>query len=118
MRRFRRRGAFLAHQERRRPENVRPLVEVAPPFDVGPAAGGGVTSLAGATIAYELLCLLAETRAALRATRSAHHSVPEGSSGNFRAGAKAIDPRASCYLGRPFSTIQKNVINILMHEEK
>jgi guanidinopropionase len=31
------------------------VVEVAPPFD--PA---GITSLAGATMAYELLCLLAE----------------------------------------------------------
>ena len=30
------------------------VVEVAPPFDVG-----GVTALAGATIAFELLCVIA-----------------------------------------------------------
>ncbi len=33
------------------------LVEVSPPFDVG-----DVTSLAGAALAYEILCLLAEVR--------------------------------------------------------
>jgi guanidinopropionase len=32
------------------------MVEVSPPFDVG-----GVTSLTGATVMYELLCLLAES---------------------------------------------------------
>ena len=41
------------------------VVEVAPPFDVGAPAGGGLTSLAGATIAYEILCLLSESRAPL-----------------------------------------------------
>ncbi len=35
------------------------LVEVSPPFDVG-----GMTALAGATVMYELLCLLAETHSA------------------------------------------------------
>uniref|UniRef100_A0A7S2GXC4 Agmatinase n=1 Tax=Octactis speculum TaxID=3111310 RepID=A0A7S2GXC4_9STRA len=34
------------------------MVEVSPPFDVG-GPGGGLTSLAGSTIAFELLCLLA-----------------------------------------------------------
>jgi guanidinopropionase len=33
------------------------MVEVSPPFDVG-----GVTALAGATVMYELLCVLAEAR--------------------------------------------------------
>lgn len=36
------------------------VVEVSPPFDVG-----GVTSLVGATMAFELLCLLAEAHARL-----------------------------------------------------
>ena len=35
------------------------LVEVSPPFDVG-----GLTALTGATVMYEILCLLAEARAA------------------------------------------------------
>ena len=33
------------------------LVEVSPPFDVG-GSGAGITSLAGATLSYELMCLL------------------------------------------------------------
>jgi len=36
------------------------VVEVSPPFDVG-----GVTSLVGATMAFELLCLLADAHARL-----------------------------------------------------
>ena len=36
------------------------VVEVSPPFD----SGTGVTALAGATVMYELLCLLAEQAAA------------------------------------------------------
>jgi guanidinopropionase len=39
------------------------VVEVSPPFDPS-----GNTALVGATIMYEILCLLAETRAASRPT--------------------------------------------------
>ena len=35
------------------------MVEVSPPFDVGAPSGGGLTALAGATVAYEMLTLLA-----------------------------------------------------------
>lgn len=41
------------------------VVEVAPPFDVG-----GMTALAGATIAFELLCVLAKRVAVRRATEA------------------------------------------------
>lgn len=33
------------------------VVEVSPPFDIG-----GITALTGATMLFELLCVLAETR--------------------------------------------------------
>lgn len=39
------------------------VVEVAPPFDLG-----GITALAGATMMFELLCVVAKARAAARAT--------------------------------------------------
>jgi guanidinopropionase len=39
------------------------VVEVSPPYDVGaPATGGGLTALAGATVLYEQLALLAALR--------------------------------------------------------
>jgi guanidinopropionase len=40
------------------------VVEVSPPFDPGTN-----TALCGATMLYELLCILAETRASRRAER-------------------------------------------------
>jgi guanidinopropionase len=47
------------------------VVEVAPPFDVG-----GITALAGATVAFELLCVIARNLALARAARSSGAASP------------------------------------------
>jgi guanidinopropionase len=47
------------------------VVEVAPPFDVG-----GITALAGATVAFELLCVIARNLELARAARSGASASP------------------------------------------
>ena len=57
------------------------VVEVAPPFDVA-----GLTALAGATVAFELLCVMASELAGRKAARPSHPRAASGPTGGAPSG--------------------------------